>query len=168
MKTFSALILIFLVFFLSMAIAGQLRFGGVSFNLVFVAFVFIGLFSSGKTVFAAGLFAGFFSDLFSSSIFGVYLLAFSAAAAILIAAKSYIFAKPNVLVFLTEVFLAGVFFDLFAMFLNKFLAFINLQDFAVGWKYFLTHLLPLNLAMNLMASLAIFMVARMFKKRMSA
>jgi rod shape-determining protein MreD len=160
MKIFTAIIFIFLVFFLSMAIAGQFRLNGVSSDLVFVAFVFIGLFSSGKTAFAAGLFAGFLSDLFSSSVFGIYLLAFAVVAVILTAAKSYVFAKPNVFVFLVEVFLAGIFFDLFVMILNKFLAFVSLQNFAVGWKYFFTHLLPLDLAMNLVAGLVIFTAIR--------
>lgn len=168
MKTLSALIFIFLVFFMSMAIAGQFRFGGVSSNIVFVAFILLGLFSSGKTVFAAGLFAGFLSDLFSSSVFGIYLLAFSAAAIVLTAAKSYLFAKPNVFVFLVEVFLAGVLFDLFVMFLNKLLALVSLQDFAVGWKYFFTHLLPLDLAMNLAAGLVLFWIMKMFKRQLAA
>lgn len=156
MRTIFSLFLIVLSFLLQSSLPGYLRIQGVIPNLLLVIFVLIIMVGDYREIFSAALAGGLLMDIFSPFPFGTFILTFAALGFVFSKAKYYLFTKANFMIFLLKVFLATVFYYLFAVAMVEIMYLIKMPVFNFSAKNILFITLPREILFNLAAAVAIY------------
>jgi rod shape-determining protein MreD len=159
----SAVFLILIAVLLQTAVFNNLWPWGISPNIVLVSVVYLALTSKRRTVVIAALFAGLLLDILSSSIFGIYLLIFIFISEFFLFARTFIFAKINLIILLFAVLLGTVFYEILSAILNGLAFFLEAQSFAYSIRD-LIFLAPKEIIYNLAITAIFFILTKIFSR----